>query len=160
MLTVYSADFSVSTASHHHQLSTLIVCLTWKQVNKNNFVKCFFSPVICVRNVQTGSTESVLQSQRSDIVLTCWHYSQILEHSWEGREPDPASSCLCEHKRKGKGLPLCRKNGFLNHISGGKAPNIHSWATGRVNVHIKSAGSFPKTSHRVNPGSFPLIIAF
>lgn len=46
----------------------------------------------------------------------------------ERREADPASSCLCEHKRQGRGLPPQRKNGFLNPTSCGTVQHIHRGA--------------------------------
>lgn len=62
-------------------------------------------------------------------LVRCPRVFQTAEPSWGG---DPAPSCLCELKRQRKrGLPLWRKNGFLQATSCVTLPHIHR-ATARA----------------------------
>lgn len=96
------------------------------------------------------------KSPRSFLVLTCWRYSQIPERSWERLEADPTPSCLCEHKRQGRGLPPYRKNGFLNPTSCGTVLHIHRGAAGRSAAHMNWTGLFSENKPTTPDHFLPL----
>lgn len=93
-----------------------------------------------------------LKSQRSLLVLISWRYSQIPEHSWETSNADPTPSCLCEHKRQGRGLPPLRKNGFPKLISGVQRCTFTEEA-GRVEVSMNRIGPFSKNTNALKKKS-------